>query len=288
MAKKTAAQKKPVVKKAKKTAKAPAKAKKAASAKAKAKAKARPKARVEVKAKAKAKVKITPKAKAKVKLKAKVKAKTAPKAKVKAKAVKPAARKAASKQVASKKPQAKKTPARKAAPAKKAAPARKAAPVKTAAPVKQAAPAKPTAPVRTVAPAAPARKVPSLDRERRVVRESDLVPTPPSSLVPQRHASAASTGADELRVKLANHTSTGPELTGGDVDADWQLAETSGDGAPGGNNPTPDQDVVEEIGKALGVQYDDDEELRGGEEIAERDRDRWELDPASSEDFEDR
>ena len=282
MAKKTAAQRKPVVKKAKKTAKAPAKAKKAASAKAKAKAKARPKARVEVKAKAKAKVKITPKAKAKVKLKVKVKAKTAPKAKVKAKAVKPAARKAASKQVASKKPQAKKTPARKAAPAKKAAP------VKTAAPVKQAAPAKPTAPVRTVAPAAPARKVPSLDRERRVVRESDLVPTPPSSLVPQRHASAASTGADELRVKLANHTSTGPELTGGDVDADWQLAETSGDGAPGGNNPTPDQDVVEEIGKALGVQYDDDEELRGGEEIAERDRDRWELDPASSEDFEDR
>lgn len=286
MAKKTAAQRKPVVKKAKKTAKAPAKATKAASAKAKAKAKTRPKARVEVKAKAKvkAKVKITPKAKAKakVKLKVKVKAKTAPKAKVKAKAVKPAARKAASKKVASKKPQAKKTPARKAAPAKKAAP------VKTAAPVKQAAPAKPTAPVRTVAPAAPARKVPSLDRERRVVRESDLVPTPPSSLVPQRHASAASTGADELRVKLANHTSTGPELTGGDVDADWQLAETSGDGAPGGNNPTPDQDVVEEIGKALGVQYDDDEELRGGEEIAERDRDRWELDPASSEDFEDR
>lgn len=278
MAKKTAAQKKPVVKKAKKTAKAPAKAKKAASAKAKARAKARPKAKTKVKPTAKP----TVKAKAKVKLKVKVKAKTAPKAKVKAKAVKPAARKAASKQVASKKPQAKKTPARKAAPAKKAAP------VKTAAPVKQAAPAKPTAPVRTVAPAAPARKVPSLDRERRVVRESDLVPTPPSSLVPQRHASAASTGADELRVKLANHTSTGPELTGGDVDADWQLAETSGDGAPGGNNPTPDQDVVEEIGKALGVQYDDDEELRGGEEIAERDRDRWELDPASSEDFEDR
>ena len=284
MAKKTAAQKKPVVKKAKKTAKAPAKATKAASAKAKAKAKTRPKARVEVKAKAKAKakVRITPKAKAKVKLKVKVKAKTAPKAKVKAKAVKPAARKAAPKQVAAKKRHAKKMPARKAVPVKTAAPAKKAAPVK------QAAPAKPTAPVRTVAPAAPARKVPSLDRERRVVRESDFVPTPPSSLVPQRHASAASTGADELRVKLANHTSTGPELTGGDVDADWQLAETSGDGAPGGNNPTPDQDVVEEIGKALGVQYDDDEELRGGEEIAERDRDRWELDPASSEDFEDR
>ena len=120
------------------------------------------------------------------------------------------------------------------------------------------------------------------------MRESDVVPSPPSSLVPQRHASAASTGADELRVKLAHYTSTGPEMTAGDVDADWQTAETSGDGAPGGNNPSPDQDVVEEIGKALGVQYDDDEELRGGEEIVDRDHDRWELDPASSEDFEDR
>jgi len=61
-----------------------------------------------------------------------------------------------------------------------------------------------------------------------------------------------------------------------------------GDEAPGGDNPTPDQDVVDEIGQALGVEYDDDEELRGGSEIAERDRNRWELDPESSEDFDDR
>lgn len=258
MAKKTAAKKKPVVQKAKKAVKkavkkaleAPVKAKKTAAAKASPKAARKVRAKVEVKPKPKA----TPKAKVKAKLKAKVTPKATPKAKVKAKAkakfAKPAAR--------------------------KAAPARKVALVKQAAPVKK------------VAPAAPARRVPLLDRDRRVVRESDLVPMPPSSLVPNRHASAASTGADELRVKLANHTSTGPELTGGDVDADWQLAETSGDGAPGGDNPTPDQDVVEEIGKALGVQYDDDEELRGGDEIADRDHDRWELDPASSEDFKDR
>lgn len=120
------------------------------------------------------------------------------------------------------------------------------------------------------------------------MRESDLPPSPPSSLVPQRHASAASTGADEMRMKLAQHTSTGPVLTAGDVDANWEAAETAGEGAPGGENPTPDQNEVEGIGQALGVQYDDDEELRGGEEIADRDHDRWELDPASSEDFEDR
>jgi len=46
--------------------------------------------------------------------------------------------------------------------------------------------------------------------------------------------------------------------------------------------------VVEEIGRALGVEYDDDEELQGGDEIAERDRHRWELDPGSSDDFDER
>ena len=114
------------------------------------------------------------------------------------------------------------------------------------------------------------------------------MPTPPSSLDLDRSASAARSGRAELNQKLQQHTSTGPALTGGDVDADWESAEAVGDEAPGGDNPTPDQDVVDEIGRALGVEYDDDEELRGGDEIRERDRRRWELDPASSDDFEDR
>jgi hypothetical protein len=103
-----------------------------------------------------------------------------------------------------------------------------------------------------------------------------------------RSASAARSGRGELAHKLREHTSTGPAMTAGDVDADWESAETVGDEAPGGDNPTPDQDVVEEIGKALGVEYADDEELEGGEEIVKRDRKRWELDPASSDDFDDR
>ena len=135
--------------------------------------------------------------------------------------------------------------------------------------------------------AKPARRPPGLDRERRTVGEPAMVPMPPSSLVPG-HASAARSGGDELRVKLATHTSSGPVLTAGDVDADWGAAESVGDEAPGGDNPTPDQDVVDEIGRALGVEYDDDEELQGGDEIAGRDRDRWELDPASSDDFDER
>ena len=74
----------------------------------------------------------------------------------------------------------------------------------------------------------------------------------------------------------------------GDVDADWEDAYSVGDEAPGGDNPTPDQDRVDDIGKALGVEYEDNEELKASDKIAERDRQRWELDPASSDDYKDR
>jgi len=133
-----------------------------------------------------------------------------------------------------------------------------------------------------------ARKAPALNRERRIVRDDDLVPTPPSSLDLDRSASAARTGRRELHEKFSKHTETSPALTGGDVDADWESAYAVGDEAPGGDNPTPDQDIVDDIGKAVGVQYEDNEELKGEKKISDRDKKRWELDPASSEDYEDR
>ena len=72
------------------------------------------------------------------------------------------------------------------------------------------------------------------------------------------------------------------------MDADWAARTTSGDEAPGGDNPTPDQDRVDDIGKALGVEYEDNEELKASDKIAARDKKRWELDPASSDDYQDR
>jgi hypothetical protein len=77
-------------------------------------------------------------------------------------------------------------------------------------------------------------------------------------------------------------------LTAGDRDVAPESAATVGDETPGGDNPTPDMDVVDLIGRSLGVEYEDSEELKGAEKIAERDRRRWELDPASSEDYRDR
>ena len=178
---------------------------------------------------------------------------------------------------------------------KKAAP--KAAAPKVAARKRVASVAPAPAPVRAVAakpkaiPAAGGKKKHALglDRERRVIRDDDIVsPTPPSSLSLDRSASAARTGRQELRERYDKHNETSPALTGGDVDADWESAYSVGDEAPGGDNPTPDQNNVDDIGVALGVEYADNEELEGAEKIQERDRHRWEDDPASSEDFEDR
>jgi Family of unknown function (DUF6335) len=137
-----------------------------------------------------------------------------------------------------------------------------------------------------VASAARGRKVPRLDRARRTLEES--VPTPPSSLNMDRRGSAARTGRAEIAESRQNHAGMPQDITGGDVDVDLENAYFTGDEAPGGDNPSPDLEVVDDIGKALGVQYDDNEELKAADKIVERDKHRWEMDPASSEDYKDR
>lgn len=96
-------------------------------------------------------------------------------------------------------------------------------------------------------------------------------------------------GGKEMDEELAEYaTYTSPELTGGDVDASWQQAAMDGDEAVGGTVSTPDQDIVDEIGAAVGVEMDDAAFLRTSEILEQRDDRRWELDPTSSEDYSDR
>lgn len=95
-------------------------------------------------------------------------------------------------------------------------------------------------------------------------------------------------GAKELSDRLRENTSTSPVLSGGDVDARWDMAESQGDEAVAGSTPTPGQSNTEELGEAMGVTYQDNEELKAGEKERDRDKHRWELDPASSEDYPDR
>lgn len=191
-------------------------------------------------------------------------------------------RPAATRKASTTKGKQRKRPVTKAGPVKAA---RKRTPVKAKTP-HRAAPKRATAarraPARPKAPATRRAARPEPEREETTFR------MPPSSLNMDRRPSAARSGRAEMEEALAEHTETSPALTGGDVDADWESAYASGDEAPGGDMPTPDQGVVEEIGAALGVEYQDDEELKGAVKIEERDHHRWELDPASAEDYKER
>lgn len=155
---------------------------------------------------------------------------------------------------------AKKKPAAKAA-ARKAVKktAKKTAKKAARKPARKAAkPKKAARKVVKKAPKVAATKKPNLDRPRKTVADIHGIP---SSLGMASLASAAHSGGEELRDTLKKNNSASPRLTG--------------------------SDVVDEIGRALGVEYADDEELQGGAEIAERDTHRWELDPNSKDDFED-
>lgn len=95
-------------------------------------------------------------------------------------------------------------------------------------------------------------------------------------------------GSAELSERLRENTHADPSLSGGDIDARWEDAEGGGEETVAGSSPTPGQDNVGEMGRAMGVEYADDEPLRAGEKERERDKNRFELDPASSEDWQER
>jgi uncharacterized protein DUF6335 len=94
----------------------------------------------------------------------------------------------------------------------------------------------------------------------------------------------AEMGRKLVEREFKKYHSVSPELTAGDVDARWQEAEDSGAETPGGHVATPDQDNVDEIGRAVGIEFQDDQELSApGELLSRRDRRRWEMDKRSSD-----
>jgi Family of unknown function (DUF6335) len=90
---------------------------------------------------------------------------------------------------------------------------------------------------------------------------------------------------DDLR---ENSPAESPILSGGDIDAAWDQSDASGEETVGGSNPTPDQDVVDQLGEAVGLIYQNEEPLNTEQKLEERDTHRWELEPASAEDFTER
>jgi hypothetical protein len=93
-------------------------------------------------------------------------------------------------------------------------------------------------------------------------------------------------GRQVMKEELDEHNALSPDLSAGDLDANWQRADQVGEEAVGGSVSTPDQDIVEEIGEAAGLTYEDDEPLGGEDKILDRDRNRWELNPESADEEE--
>ena len=92
-------------------------------------------------------------------------------------------------------------------------------------------------------------------------------------------------GGRTMQDAMSEYNSVSPELSGGDIDAAWSQAEVAGEEAVGGTVATPDQDIVDELGAAVGLEMDDRAFLRTNEILEDRDSHRWELDPMSSEDY---
>jgi Family of unknown function (DUF6335) len=69
------------------------------------------------------------------------------------------------------------------------------------------------------------------------------------------------------------------------ADDDAYRAEVNGDEAVGGTTAVPSQNDTEELAAAVGVRVKDGSPLAIEEMMEDRDRDRWELDPASAIDI---
>jgi Family of unknown function (DUF6335) len=70
-----------------------------------------------------------------------------------------------------------------------------------------------------------------------------------------------------------------------DAEDDAYRAQVNGDEAVGGTTAVPSQNDTEGLAAAVGIVVDDDTPLDTEEMMEERDRDRWELDPASAVDI---
>jgi hypothetical protein len=85
----------------------------------------------------------------------------------------------------------------------------------------------------------------------------------------------------ELLAQRLRNTAASPQDAGGDLDANWEDVNETGSEAVGGDSPTPDQSIVEENARAVGVSFEDNEELDFLDKIERRDRDRYELEEQS-------
>lgn len=109
----------------------------------------------------------------------------------------------------------------------------------------------------------------------------DYIPDPEIEEFMEGEISRAPKDPELLAHRLRNNTAASPRDAGGDLDANWEDVNESGSETVAGDNPTPDQSLVEENALAVGVSFEDNEELEFIEKIERRDRERFELEEGS-------
>lgn len=122
----------------------------------------------------------------------------------------------------------------------------------------------------------------------------DQAPPPPNQpvihLPPGQAADAAARSGLEdnsamigAEVPTHDRMASGRSTTAGDPDAMAYQAKVVGEEAIGGTTPTPDQNNVDQIGTAAGLDPEPEQPLAVTDEIDRRDDQRFELDPDSQD-----
>jgi hypothetical protein len=106
------------------------------------------------------------------------------------------------------------------------------------------------------------------ERTKNTIERESAVPSPTAVA-----AEAMATGVVPLAARRRHAGGIDPRLAGGDPDERPENAAFVGDVAPGGDMPTPDQDQVDPIGRAMGVSEEDSGALRTSSELLDK-RDR--------------
>ncbi|MEG4800964.1 DUF6335 family protein [Microcoleus sp. ARI1-B5] len=91
-----------------------------------------------------------------------------------------------------------------------------------------------------------------------------------------------------LNDSSSEYGSSSSEVSGGDGDAAAEQESATGEELVGGSAPTPDQDIVDELGAAAGIEMPESAILHTADMLDRRDESRWELDPSSAEDYQER
>lgn len=128
---------------------------------------------------------------------------------------------------------------------------------------------------------------------KKVNETNPIEPTKPSREfeeieIPYEGITDRNQGIGKMLEDDAENMEISGDVTGGDIDVDQYQAEVVGEEAVGGTTPTPDQNVTEYIEKAVGLEMDDRAFLRTNDILEQRDDQRYELDPTSSEDYQSR